>query len=165
MQTCRSLQCPGCAVKAEGSLPEEVARLPTLATLNLQQNRLAGPLPWQYAAQGALPRLLNLIVTDNRLTGAAAALLIGGSHLTKLCWQRPITLPAALHGRLPPAATEPPLLPCLHRPPTLLPAAGPIPEEWSSPDAFPSLSLLGLGGNALSGTLPPDLAMPSLLVA
>lgn len=68
---CSSLQCPGCAVKAQGQLPEEVAALPTLAALNLQQNELNGTLPEEYGAVGALPRLVNLVLVNNQLTGAA----------------------------------------------------------------------------------------------
>lgn len=65
-----ALQCPGCPVKAEGVLPLSIAASQTLATLNLQSNLLHGPLPPEYAAPGAFPSILNLVVLDNRLTGS-----------------------------------------------------------------------------------------------
>lgn len=45
----------------------------TMATLNMQQNALGGPLPVEYAAEDGLPNLVNLILIDNQLTGGLAA--------------------------------------------------------------------------------------------
>ena len=54
--------------------------------------------------------------------------------------------------------------------------SGALPDTWSSPGAFPELSLLRIDGNALTGMLPPALGsagpggsrsganMPNLLV-
>lgn len=67
---CRSLQCPGCPVKAQGHVAEEVADLPTLTAFNFQNNQLNGTLPAGYGAPGALPRLLNLVLSNNQLSGA-----------------------------------------------------------------------------------------------
>ena len=46
----------------------------------------------------------------------------------------------------------------------LVPHAGSIPDEWSNPEALPRMTLLGIAANRLSGTLPEDLLLPSLLV-
>ncbi len=70
---CRSLQCPGCAVKAQGHLAGEVAGLSTLTALNMQNNQLNGSLPAAYGEEGALPRLLNLVLSNNQLSGRRRA--------------------------------------------------------------------------------------------
>lgn len=49
-----SLQCPGCPVKATGTLPEEVAELPTLSALNLQVHGVGAGVGagWQVGIEG-----------------------------------------------------------------------------------------------------------------
>lgn len=66
-----SFACINCSVKAEGVVPPVTSA--TMATLNMQQNALGGPLPVEYAAEDGLPNLVNLILIDNQLTGGLAA--------------------------------------------------------------------------------------------
>ena len=66
---CRSLQCPHCTVQAEGVLAPDVAWMSTLATFNIQQNTLTGPLLPEYGDTGALPNLLHLVISSNLLLG------------------------------------------------------------------------------------------------
>ena len=75
---CRSLQCPGCKVKAQGHLADEEAELSTLTALNMQSNQLNGTLPAAYGAAGVLPRLLNLVLSSNQLSGASVHMMPGG---------------------------------------------------------------------------------------
>ena len=65
-------------MKAQGHLAEEVAELSTLTALNMQSNQLNGTLPAAYSAAGVLPRLLNLVLSSNQLSGASVHMMPGG---------------------------------------------------------------------------------------
>ena len=147
-------------MKAEGRLAEEVGRITTLQTLNMQQNKLGGPLPAAWSAPGALPYLLNLVLANNELTGVGGwggGGGGGGGGPADLGGQRDAQ-DAAGYPVLCALAAQP--APC--RAPPL--PAGSVPDEWTGPDTFPSLSLLAVGFNRLTGTLSQDLGFPSLLI-
>ena len=74
---CRALQCPRCSVRAEGTLAPEIAKSASLATINVQYNRLAGPLPAAYGEPGAASSLLHLIVSYNQLSGGMDVVVCG----------------------------------------------------------------------------------------
>lgn len=46
----------------------------------------------------------------------------------------------------------------------MLCSAGTLPEEWAEPGALPRLTLLAVQSNRLTGTLPADWELPSLLI-
>lgn len=54
----------------EGTLPEELAGLTALKTLDLQHNNLTGGVPDQWTAVGAFPALETLQLAFNSLEGA-----------------------------------------------------------------------------------------------
>lgn len=56
-------------MKAQGTLPPELATITTLQTLNMQQNQYSGGLPPEYGSPGAFPSLLSLVLQQNQLTG------------------------------------------------------------------------------------------------
>jgi hypothetical protein len=55
-----TLQCDGCPVRAQGTLPPELAQLTAATTLNLQGNAFAGSLPPGWGSSSALQALQNL---------------------------------------------------------------------------------------------------------
>ncbi|PRW39362.1 serine threonine- kinase [Chlorella sorokiniana] len=148
-----SLQCPGCEVKAQGHLAEEVAKLHTLTALNMQNNALNGTLPAAYGAPGALPRLLSLVLSNNQLSGtlppewgepgafpALSLLALGSNQLT---------------GELPPEPALPSLLILrLHN----NDLTGTLPPAWGTNSSMPHLRVASLQGNRLSGPLPKEWA-------
>ncbi|KAI7838603.1 hypothetical protein COHA_007611 [Chlorella ohadii] len=148
-----SLQCPGCAVKAQGHLADEVAGLSTLTALNMQNNQLNGSLPAAYGEEGALPRLLNLVLSNNQLSGTLPAE-----------WGGPGALPALsllalgfnrLTGELPAQLALPSLLILrLHN----NQLTGTLPPPWGTNSSMPHLRVASLQGNKLSAPLPQEWA-------
>lgn len=61
-------------------------------------------------------------------------------------------------------ACGPELLGAPPAPPAAAARAGTIPDAWGQAGAFPALSLMALGFNQLTGELPPEPALPSLLI-
>ncbi|KAL4419356.1 hypothetical protein ABPG77_001583 [Micractinium sp. CCAP 211/92] len=153
-----SFACLNCSVKAEGVVPPITSA--TLATLNLQQNALGGPLPAEYAAENGLPGMINLILLDNRLTGSIPEE-----------WGRPWAFPTLtllgigqnrLTGTLPPD---------LHTPALLILRAnsnnfsGPLPVDWGSNASLPAVRVLALHANALTGALPAEWGEPGWMAS
>lgn len=56
----RSLQCEGCPVQAQGSLPAALADLAAATTLNLQGNAFGGGLPREWGAPGAMQAMQSM---------------------------------------------------------------------------------------------------------
>lgn len=67
---CRSLQCGHCQVRAQGTLPAELAHLSALVTLDLQGQLFTGGVPRAWFATDAWPTLQNLFLANNPLGGA-----------------------------------------------------------------------------------------------
>lgn len=55
-----TLQCDGCPVRAQGTLPPELAQLSAATTLNLQGNAFGGGLPQEWGNSSVLQDLQNL---------------------------------------------------------------------------------------------------------
>eukprot|EP00887_Chlorella_sp_A99_P002361 scaffold10.g2361.t1 len=172
------LQCPGCRVKARGTLPPELASMQDLETLNVQQQALGGTLPPEWGAPGAFPHLLNLVVRDTPVRGSVPPSWGAPGALRSLVLLSLADAP--LDGPLP----DPLLLPALsilrifntRVSGTLSPALGtngslpavrvlalqnnslegPLPPEWASPEALNNLEELYLQLNQITGGLPPE---------
>jgi hypothetical protein len=70
-----ALQCPACPLKAEGTVASNLSAIMPMTTVNLQQQNLSGTLPPSFGGDGAFPSLINLLLSQNRLSGGAQQLL------------------------------------------------------------------------------------------
>ncbi|KAI3437798.1 hypothetical protein D9Q98_000245 [Chlorella vulgaris] len=153
------LQCPACPLQAEGTLAANLSLVPTLATVNLQQQKFGGPLPSEFGEDGAFPTLINLLLQQNQLTGPIPQSWSSTGafpSLALLAVQR-----NKLNGTLPEPASWPQI--------NIFRAhenqiSGVLPASWVT--AMPNMQILALQANKLQGSYPlewgPDTAFPLL---
>ncbi|EFN54023.1 hypothetical protein CHLNCDRAFT_136066 [Chlorella variabilis] len=153
-----ALQCPRCSVRAEGTLAPEIAKSASLATINVQYNRLAGPLPAAYGEPGAASSLLHLIVSYNQLSGSIPDEWSNPEALPRM------TLLGIAANRLSGTLPEDLLLPSL----LVLRAngnnfTGPLPTTWGTNGSMPQLRVASLQNNSLTGLLPAEWATEGVM--
>lgn len=125
-----------CSVKAIGKLPPGLGSMDSLSSLDLQNNSFYSTLPPQWANPGQFPSLQNLLLNSNNLTGS-------------IPWTTPTT------------TTTPPINND-NATTNSITASSTMNAAIAAP--FPQLQLLRLDDNNLSGPLPVDLFLPSLLI-
>ncbi|XP_010520745.1 PREDICTED: putative receptor-like protein kinase At3g47110 [Tarenaya hassleriana] len=135
-----------------GPIPEEIANLFRLRNLNLSSNSLEGSLP---SNTSKLVELKVLDLTSNKISGPIP---VNIGYLTKL---QVLSLGKnLLHGPLPPSMANLSLLTVLNLDTNSL--NGPIPESLSR---LRRLKVLDLSINNLTGTIPPSIYNMSSLVS
>ncbi|GJP58376.1 hypothetical protein CLOP_g23600 [Closterium sp. NIES-67] len=184
--------------KLSGSIPRQVANLTDLFFFDITDNQISGPVPvqpgfdtctniahlhlgrnqlsWLPGELGRLPKLIHLLVDNNRLNQTFPAGLSGSSSLLIIHLSN-----NTIQGRLPPSLNLPQLQDlslhnCSMPPQPLLSLAG-LPAlcyldlsrnnfQGSVPLALfsshPELVTLNLANNHLSSNLPPALASANL---
>ena len=65
----RSLQCIGCPLRAQGTLPDEIALLSSVSTVDLTGQDFTGGIPPVWLKTDSWPALKNLFLTNNPLGG------------------------------------------------------------------------------------------------
>ncbi|KAK9799021.1 hypothetical protein WJX73_008293 [Symbiochloris irregularis] len=139
-----------------GTLPRRWSQLSSLQMLNLQDNRLTGELPSQWGGRDVLPELSVLNVGSNRFSGSLPSSWAAEGAM------RNLTIFSAkgnnISGTLPPVwgryANRFPSLMLLTLDNNSL--SGPLPSAWSS--GWSSLALLSMANNKLTGQLPSSWA-------
>uniref|UniRef100_A0A1D2A5N4 Protein kinase domain-containing protein n=2 Tax=Auxenochlorella protothecoides TaxID=3075 RepID=A0A1D2A5N4_AUXPR len=122
-----TLQCSGCSVLAEGTVPASLSQLDALETLNLQFNEFTSSLPEEWGTSGAFPVMRNMFLSNNNFTGTVPESWGAEGALPNLQLLRLDS--NALTGSLP---------------------------AWNA-SSLPALLVLRLFDNRLEGTLPISL--------
>ncbi|GAB4815748.1 hypothetical protein N2152v2_002794 [Parachlorella kessleri] len=156
-------QCDACGVRVAGTLPDDIGRVASLTTLNLQGNAFQGTLPASWGEQDTWPSLEVLFLNDNNLTGTLPPSWGGPSSFPKLAQLR--LDQNWLQGTLPTNwgfyQTSMAALATLRLGDNEL--TGTIPETWGSAGSFPHLTALALDNNTLAGTLPRLWSHPNVM--
>ncbi|KAF8047648.1 hypothetical protein N665_2899s0003 [Sinapis alba] len=128
-----------------GPFPQFLLRLPKLKHINIESNRLSGPLPTNIGMLS--PQLEKLTLSGNQFTGAMPSSISNLTRLTELYLSNNL-----LTGRIPPKIGNLKLMSILKLDGNRL--SGPIPDFFKSMN---KLRHLDLSRNRLSGKLPPSL--------
>lgn len=130
----------------EGTLPGQLAQLPSLALLDLSGNAYEGGIPEAWLQPAGFPSLATALLAGNRLGGAPLP-----SGLLSLATQRIDLGGNRFTGPLPANWTSASLIDLDLRDNQL---TGGLPGSWGGSTALPQLALLHLQGNNLSGLVP-----------
>ena len=136
-----------------GSIPAELASLPNLQALALDQNMLTGTVPEAWSEPDALPSLYSLTLSGNLLSGT---LHNSWGNRTALVHLEYLDLSGNnISGTLPDSWAAQGAFSKL-RSLNLQATAihGTLPTLWSSPSAFPHLGFLQLSSTGLHGSVP-----------
>ncbi|KAF8069784.1 hypothetical protein N665_1135s0001, partial [Sinapis alba] len=128
-----------------GPFPQFLLRLPKLKHINIESNRLSGPLPTNIGMLS--PQLETLTLSGNQFTGAIPSSISNLTRLTELYLSNNL-----LTGRIPPKIGNLKLMSILKLDGNRL--SGPIPDFFKSMN---KIRHLALSRNKLSGKLPPSL--------
>lgn len=69
LNSCRSLQCIGCPLRAQGTLPDELSLLSSITTVDLTGQNFTRGIPSSWFKTDSWPELKNLFLTNNPLGG------------------------------------------------------------------------------------------------
>jgi hypothetical protein len=141
-----SLACNDCPLKASGVLPPNLGGMDSLILLDLTGNAFEGQLPVEWAAPGQFSALNNLFLGENELSGPIPwqGTAFPSLQLLRIDQNN-------LEGSLPSDLVLPSLL--------VLRAFNNSFSDALPPNllvTFPSINILGLQFNRLSGPLPPE---------
>ncbi|KAF8046867.1 hypothetical protein N665_3372s0001 [Sinapis alba] len=128
-----------------GPFPQFLLRLPKLKHINIESNRLSGPLPTNIGMLS--PHLETLTLSGNQFAGAIPSSISNLTRLNELSISNNL-----LTGRIPPVIGNLKLMSILKLDGNRL--SGPIPDFFKSMN---KLRHLALSRNRLSGKLPPSL--------
>jgi hypothetical protein len=130
----------------QGTLPGQLAQLPSLALLDLSGNAFEGGIPEAWLQRDSFPSLTTALLGGNKLGGAPLP-----SGLLSLATQRIDVGSNRFNGSLPANWSSSSLVDLDLRDNQL---TGTLPANWGGDAVLPQLALLHLQGNKLSGLVP-----------